>query len=131
MAVFRTQGLDHVALSVHDQAASERWYREVLGLERVHEEAWGDVPLMLVAGSTGVALFAARSADDGAPGIRILQVAFRLDRANFDAAREELERRGIIVRFRDHVVAHSLYLEDPDGHELELTTYELTSPDPA
>src|SRR5262249_4177438 len=125
LAGFRTQGLDHVALSVRDQGASARWYREVLGLERVHEEAWGNVPVMLVSKGTGVALFPARSGEDGAPAVRILHVAFRVDRASFLAARRELEARGLEVEFQDHVVAHSIYFRDPDGHQLELTTYEL------
>jgi catechol 2,3-dioxygenase-like lactoylglutathione lyase family enzyme len=131
LAGFRTQGLDHVALSVRDLARSERWYREALGLERVHEDAWGDVPVMLVSGATGVALFPARADDDGAPAVRILHVAFRVDRASLAAARRELEARGIEVAFQDHVVAHSISFRDPDGHQLELTTYELTSPGPA
>jgi catechol 2,3-dioxygenase-like lactoylglutathione lyase family enzyme len=122
---FRTQGLDHVALSVRDQERSECWYREVLGLERVHEDAWGDVPVVLVADGTGVALFRARQGEDGKPAVRILHIAFRVDRSSFEAARGELEGRGIEVSFEDHVVAHSLYFSDPDGHQLELTTYEL------
>jgi catechol 2,3-dioxygenase-like lactoylglutathione lyase family enzyme len=126
MAGFRTQGLDHVALAVRDQEASERWYREVLGLERVHEEAWGNVPVMLVEGGTGVALFRAREGTGGEPAVRILHVAFRVDRASFEQARRELEARGLQVRFQDHHVAHSLYFDDPDGHQLELTTYELS-----
>ena len=28
-------------------------------------------------------------------------------------------------RLEDHGVAHSLYFADPDGHRLELTTYEI------
>jgi catechol 2,3-dioxygenase-like lactoylglutathione lyase family enzyme len=131
LAGFRTHGLDHVALSVRDVARSERWYREVLGLERVHEDVWGDVPVMLVAERTGVALFPARSGDDGAPAVRILHVAFRVDRASFETARRELEVRGLEVAFQDHVAAHSIYFRDPDGHQLELTTYELTSSGPA
>jgi catechol-2,3-dioxygenase len=33
--------------------------------------------------------------------------------------------RGIDVRLADHGVADSLYFSDPDGHRLELTTYEI------
>jgi len=122
---FQTQGLDHVAISVRDQAASERWYREVLRMERVHEEAWGDVPIMLVAGGSGIALFPAREGDPGEPEVRILHIAFRVDRANFEAAHDALRDRGIEFRFSDHGVSHSIYFEDLDGHQLELTTYEL------
>jgi catechol 2,3-dioxygenase-like lactoylglutathione lyase family enzyme len=120
----RTVGLDHVALAVRDPARSEAWYREVLGLERVYESDW-PVPIMLVADGTGVALFRAREGTDGRPAVRILHVAFRVDRANFEAALSALEDRGIEVDFQDHAVSHSLYFEDPDGHQLELTTYEL------
>ena len=34
-------------------------------------------------------------------------------------------RAGIDFRFEDHGNAHSVYLRDPDGHTIELTTYEL------
>ena len=125
MTGFRTLGLDHVALSVRDQEVSERWYREVLGLERVYADAWGNVPVMMVADGTGVALFRAREGPDGAPAVRILHIAFRVDRANFAAARAALAERGLDVEFQDHDVAHSIYFRDPDGHQLELTTYEL------
>jgi catechol 2,3-dioxygenase-like lactoylglutathione lyase family enzyme len=122
---FELQGLDHVALSVRDQAASAAWYQDVLGLERAHEGTWGDMPVMLVAHGTGVALFPARDGADGAPAIRILHLAFRVDRANFEAAQASLSERGIPVEFQDHVAAHSIYFTDPDGHQLELTTYDL------
>jgi catechol 2,3-dioxygenase-like lactoylglutathione lyase family enzyme len=29
-------------------------------------------------------------------------------------------------RSEDHTIAHSIYIFDPDGHRVELTTYELT-----
>ena len=63
MKVFRIQGVDHVALAVSDQERSERWYRDVLGLERAYEREWGNVPIMLVRNGSGVAALpgAARS----------------------------------------------------------------------
>ena len=125
MGAFRTDGLDHVALAVRDQTVSEHWYREVLGLERVHEEAWGDMPIILAASGSGVALFPARSGDEGSPAVRILHVAFRVDRASFAAAQRELAERGIPFELQDHDVSHSIYFGDPDGHQLELTTYEV------
>ena len=64
---FRVQGLDHVALGVGDQKASESWYRDVLSLRG----------------------------------------------------------RGIAFEFQDHGVSHSIYFQDPDGLQLELTTYEV------
>jgi len=57
------EALDHVGLTVTDVARSVRWYQEVLGLRRAHEEAWGDFPAVLEANGSGVALFP-RSAED-------------------------------------------------------------------
>jgi len=35
--------------------------------------------------------------------------------------RQRLEKAGIINRYTDHDVYHSLYFDDPDGHHLEVT----------
>ncbi len=120
---FRVEGLDHVALAVGDQGMSEAWYRDVLGLRRAYAEEWGDTPVMLMAPGSGVALFKAASPDKTDIGLR--HVAFQVDRENFEIAREELARQGIPFEFQDHGAAHSIYFIDPDGLQLELTTYEL------
>ena len=39
--------------------------------------------------------------------------------------KRELEKRGIKFEFQDHEIAHSIYFRDPDGHQLEITTYEV------
>jgi catechol-2,3-dioxygenase len=79
----------------------------------------------MMQSGTGIALFRARGDEVGSPSIRILHVAFRVDRTGFDAARRELIGRGPDVNFQDHQVSHSIYFDDPDGHHLELTTYEV------
>jgi catechol 2,3-dioxygenase-like lactoylglutathione lyase family enzyme len=127
MRQLRIQGLDHVALAVSDQARFERWYRDVLELERVYEREWGNVPIMLVRGGSGVAPFQAQPGPDSEPAVRILHIAFRVDRQDFEAAQRTLDDRGIPYHCEDHGVSHSVYFRDPDGHELELTTYELRS----
>ena len=39
--------LDHIALTVQDVGRSATWYQDVLGLERRHEESWGDYPVFV------------------------------------------------------------------------------------
>ncbi len=121
--------IDHVALAVSDLEASTAWYQDLLGLERRFQHAWGDEPpVMLCAGDTCLALFPTVGAPLPPPGkdtIAMRHVCFLVDRPAFDAARAELDARSIAWTFADHDVSHSLYLSDPDGHTIELTTYEL------
>jgi catechol 2,3-dioxygenase-like lactoylglutathione lyase family enzyme len=119
--------LDHVGLTVPDVGRSIRWYREVLGLRRAHEEAWGDFPAVLEANGTGVALFP-RDADDPAPPPdQLRHVAFRTSRRGLETAKAELGARGIAFEERDYGVARSVYLPDPDGHPVEITTYQVST----
>jgi cupin 2 domain-containing protein len=105
------------------------WYRNVLGLERRHEAAWGDYPAMVGAGSTSIAFFPSRSERPGLPpgpdALTMRHLAFRASRARFLEAQETLRALGIAFEFQDHAIAHSIYFEDPDGYELEITTYEI------
>lgn len=123
----KLEHIDHVALSVSDPLKSLAWYRDVLGLERRYQEAWGDYPIVLCAGESGIALFPAKSpttAPDHS-GLPFRHIAFRASRVNFEQAKAELRARGIAFEFQDHKISHSVYFFDPDGFEIELTTYEL------
>lgn len=126
--MFRTEGIDHVALAVRDVAASARWYAEVLGLERRFAEVWGDFPAVVCAGSTCLALFPLGTDRPQPPPPRgtlaVRHVAFRVDRTNFARAQAALRKRGIAFTTADHAAALSVYFADPDGHQLEITTYE-------
>lgn len=127
--MFEVEGLDHVALAVRDVERSANWYVEVLGFERRYEGMWNDVPVFVVRGETAIALFPrgndrALPSQSREPG-RILHLALRANRKNFSAAQRDLTSRGIAFHFQDHEISHSIYFRDPDGIELEITTYEL------
>jgi len=123
------EGIDHVALGVRDIEQSANWYIDVLGFERLYENMWQGVPTFIGKGDTGIALFPAKPVSKPPSlshrELRILHLAFRANKANFLAAQRELKKRGIEFEFQDHEISHSIYFRDPDGHALEITTYEL------
>jgi catechol 2,3-dioxygenase-like lactoylglutathione lyase family enzyme len=133
------EGIDHVAMSARDVERSAQWYIDVLGFERRHEGMWDGIPVFIGKGTTSLALFRVRSNEESirqrtdSPwrtssargGVRMLHLALRANRENFLAAQEELKQRGVQFEFQDHEISHSIYFRDPDGHELEITTYDL------
>ena len=127
--MFKIEALDHIALSVRDVKHSARWYADVLGFKRLHEDKWNGIPVFVGSGDAAIALFPASeeigstSADRAA--VRTLHFAFRTDRENFSHAQDDLKKRAIPFEFEDHEVSHSIYFRDPDGHKIEITTYEL------
>jgi len=127
--MFELDGIDHVALAVRDVALSAQWYVEVLGFERRLPGMWNGVPVFVGKGTTALALFAARDARRSAeaPPIRMLHLAFRTSRHEFVNAQRDLKRRGIAFEFEDHEISHSIYFQDPDGHQLEITTYDVAT----
>lgn len=128
-AEMKIEGIDHVALTVNDVELSIEWYQKTLGLERRYQKAWGNRPAMLCAGTTCLALFAADSRrpkpvpDHNTVAMRHL--AFRVNREDFEKAQQDLTEAAIKFRFEDHGISHSIYFQDPDGHNLEITAYDL------
>ena len=127
--MFELEGLDHVALAVRDVERSADWYVEVLGFERRHDGMWEGVPVFVGRNTTAIALFPLGS-DHANPSLprkpnSMLHLALRADRKNFIAAQRDLTSRGIAFHFQDHQISQSIYFRDPDGYEIEITTYEL------
>jgi catechol 2,3-dioxygenase-like lactoylglutathione lyase family enzyme len=118
------EALDHVGLVVSDMPRSVRWYQEVLGLRRAHEEAWGDFPAVLEANGSGVALFPNEDGGSVPVDDPMRHVGFRTSRRGLEQAKAELTTRGIAFSEGDYGVAWSVYLPDPDGYQVEITTYE-------
>lgn len=118
--------LDHVAIRVADMEASARWYEKVLGLKRYKLPEWGDFPIFLLAGKSGIALFPANTADPKleptSKNIKIDHFAFNLTNENFEKAKRRYSELNLEFNLQDHHFFDSIYTKDPDGHTVELTT---------
>jgi catechol 2,3-dioxygenase-like lactoylglutathione lyase family enzyme len=127
--MFELEGLDHVALAVRDVERSADWYVDVLGFERRYHGMWEGVPVFVARDKTAIALFPAGTHHANPSLSRkpdgMLHLALRANRKNFVAAQSDLISRGIAFHFQDHEISHSIYFRDPDGYEIEVTTYEL------
>ena len=131
-SVFEIECLDHVAIRVRDMQRSIQWYQEVMGLELYQLEAWGAVPVFLLAGTTGIALFpedASQAPPASSKHVKIDHFAFRLSREDFSRAQKHYEKIGLEYQFQDHTYFHSIYTRDPDGHTVELTTLTVDAAD--
>lgn len=125
--MFQIEALDHVGLIVQDMERAIQWYQEVLGMERRYQDVWTGKrdPVVMAVDNVQVALFLPRNPGDIRPHGIDEHFALRVDRVNFEQARRELEGRGIRVQMWDHKICHSLYFFDPDGNQIEITTFEL------
>ena len=125
----RVHELGHLVLYVRDLDRSRRFYREVLGWDEVR----GDVPLPVPAAafSSGrthhelLLIEVGPSAAPMPPGRRVGMYHFGLKVGESDEELREvvrdLDRHGVpVLGASDHTVTHSLYIADPDGHDIEL-----------
>lgn len=125
MTTFRLDRLDHVSLNVSDRPAAIAWYRDVLGLEQRNSATHDDEPVFMGEFGRCIALFQAEveSPVRAKESTGLRHVAFMLESDDLERAREHLVTRGVEFRFEDHGSALSVYLPDPDGNVVELTTY--------
>lgn len=126
MVDFQLDFLDHVAIRVKDIDASVAWYTKVLGLKRYQLPEWGEFPIFMLSGKTGIALFPANEnhpkLDPTSKNIKIDHFAFQVSNEAFAKARKHYEALGLDYNFQDHHYFHSIYTKDIDGHTVELTT---------
>ena len=54
--------------------------------------------------------------------MRIEHLAFNVGNEDFEKAQKYFKSQDIPFDFQDHHYFHSIYLRDPDGHKVELTT---------
>jgi catechol-2,3-dioxygenase len=122
--------LGHLVLYVRDVNRSAAFYRDVLGWRQIMPEV-GETPVGAAAFSSGRThheLLLIEVGGDATPipaGRRIGMYHFGLNVGDSDddlrAMVATLSDAGAtIVGASDHTVTHSLYIEDPDGNEIEL-----------
>lgn len=118
--------LDHVAIRVHDLNRSAEWYQNVLGLKKYQLPEWGEFPIFLLSGKSGIALFPAnledKQLDFNSKNVKIDHFAFNVTNENFEKAKKKYADLDLEFNFKDHYYFHSIYTKDPDGHTVELTT---------
>ena len=126
MADFKVDFLDHVAIRVKDIEVASKWYSNVLGLQRYQFKEWGDFPVFMLSGKTGIALFPANEKDppnlSTSKNVKIDHFAFQVSADNFNKAIAKYEELNLDYDVQDHFYFHSVYTKDPDGHIVELTT---------
>lgn len=125
--MFKINGLDHVAIRSSDTQRSATWYENTLGLKKVTKPEWDDYPIMMLSGQTGIAIFPSTSerSENDSKTVRIDHFAFNVDNEAFEKAKRHFETMNIQYNFQDHYYFHSIYMRDPDGHIVELTTAVL------
>ncbi|UJH67544.1 VOC family protein [Allomuricauda sp. SCSIO 65647] len=121
--------LDHVAIRVADMEASAKWYENVLGLKRYRLSEWGDFPIFLLSGKSGIALFPAEldhtELDPASKNVKIDHFAFNVTNENFEKAKKRYIELNLEFNIQDHHYFESIYTKDLDGHTVELTTIKV------
>ncbi len=118
--------LDHVAIRVRDLNHSVAWYQKVLGLRKYQLPEWGEFPIFLMSGKSGIALFPAKMDDPAldlqSKHVKIDHFAFHVTNTDFEKAKRHYTELELEFQIQDHHYFHSIYTRDPDGHVVELTT---------
>jgi len=120
--------LGHLVLYVHDVQRSAAFYRDVLGWKQLGPVGLGMPAVAFSSGRTHHELLLIEVGEDASPlprGRHVGLYHFGLKVGDTDdelrEALAKVEAAGVkVVGASDHTVTHSLYIEDPDGNEIEL-----------
>jgi catechol 2,3-dioxygenase-like lactoylglutathione lyase family enzyme len=115
--------LDHFVLVVRDVERSLAWYQQHLGLGEVRLEEWrrGEVPFP----SLRVNQHTIIDFIPGDPNERghLDHICFVATAADVEALKEQLDVVDEGERFGARGIAHSIYVQDPDGLTVEVRAY--------
>jgi catechol 2,3-dioxygenase-like lactoylglutathione lyase family enzyme len=117
-------GIDHVAIRVTSLETSAKWYEARFGFRKLQE--WKGV-WMIGKGNVRIGLFLVdkpKPIDDFSSRLVIEHYAFGVSGDRFQTAIDQLRASGVTLsEVEDTGIAYSVFMNDPDGHQIEMTTY--------
>jgi len=121
----KIKALGHVVLKVRDLERSATFYRDLLGMKEIAR--YRDAMMFFSLGQNhhdlALLQLGPGAGQPGPQSVGLYHVAFKVG-DSLDELREckaHLERHGVaILGASDHGVSQSLYLQDPDGIDIEL-----------
>lgn len=121
---------DHFGINVTDIAKSLAWYEKVFGLQVVH--VWPSGTTMIGNELFKIGVFsrpAGIKIADIDNTICITHVAFLTDAVGSLAIQAYLNEIDVPFQaLEDTGIAYSIFVLDPDGNQIEITTYHDTAP---
>jgi catechol 2,3-dioxygenase-like lactoylglutathione lyase family enzyme len=117
--------IDHIAINIKNLQKTFDWYHKLFGFGIIHKwtHTW-----MIGNESIKIGVFerpeASVISDIDKNIIAIQHFAFLTDKVGFENAVAEIDKMGIPHEpVEDTGIALSIFLTDPDGHQVEITTY--------
>jgi catechol 2,3-dioxygenase-like lactoylglutathione lyase family enzyme len=122
------RGISEIVLHVRDRETSLEFYRDLLGLEVISPADFpGPVFLKAGDGNAGIpqmVVLVSLPADAPSfqPPSHLHHLALEVSPDDFDEFRDLCESRGLEVRSGEHPIipSRTMYVDDPDGNEVEL-----------
>ncbi len=124
MIIMKIHELGHVVLYVSNLERSLIFYRDILGFHCIHSDlhtaafssgrTHHELLLIAVGGQP-------KAKTHPTPGLYHIGLKIGTTDKELKAAIVELEQKKVTINgYGDHTVTHSMYIEDPDGNEIEL-----------
>ena len=121
-------GVSELVLEVVDLEAAERFYGEVLGLPVVERWEQREAVWVMAGERTRIGLWRPQVGLAGGRGGVHVHYALHLAEGDYDAALERLRGHGYEPheeRFGTREASRAAYVTDPDGHVVELWTWDV------
>jgi len=122
--MIRTEGVLHFTIPVKDLDRSEKFYTEILGMEKIRRT--GHMVFLRAAGKDNFVLtFSEKPIDPNPAGKHEIHSAFRLTAEEYDRAKTFLKAKGIDIfkeedRRSGTFQGRSAYFLDPDKNVIEI-----------